>query len=323
MLRRTIRVGASSLAIVEDGVPPSNVRQPDPEETLQLGLSILEAAGRQRVDLACLPEGFAAAGLAATRLHEVAEPLSGRGFAAVADCARRHAMYVVAGFYVLEEGRVSNIAALIDRSGRLVGNYAKRHPTEGEIVGGVTPGAEARVFDTEIGRIGLAICFDLNWPTLWQELHEQRADLVCWLSAYEGGIPLQARALTYGYPIVTSVWPYHARIIERSGRVTAQTSRWSRLVTHDLNLTKRLFHTDGQWQHLLPIQTYYGDHVRVEAFTEEHLFTLESLVPDLNVDDIVARYGLIEYDTYIARAAEAQTVARALRQRTAQQEPAT
>jgi predicted amidohydrolase len=310
MLYRTTRVATSSLAIMENGVPPGNVRQPDPAQTLQLGLSILEAAGRQKADLACLPEGFAAAGLPTTYLHEVAEPLSGPIIAAVADCARRYAMYVVAGFYVLDEGRVLNIAALIDRSGRLVGSYAKRHPTEGEIDGGITPGTAARVFDTEIGRIGLAICFDLNWPMLWQELHEQRADLVCWLSAYEGGMPLQARALTYGYPIVTSVWLYHARIIERTGRVAVQTSRWSRLVTHDLNPAKRLFHTDGQWQHLLPIQTRYGDRVRVEAFTEEHLFTLESLVPDLDVDDIVTAYGLIEYDAYIARAAEAQAAAR-------------
>jgi beta-ureidopropionase len=56
----------------------------------------------------------------------------------------------------------------------------------------VIAGSEVKAFDTDFGRVGLAICFDLNWPDLWRELEEKGVDLVCRISAYVGGFPLQA-----------------------------------------------------------------------------------------------------------------------------------
>ena len=105
---------------------------------------MLDAAGAQGADLALLPEGFMAAGLPATSIPDVAEPLDGPSFKAVAEKAQRHSMYVVAGFYAKVDGHISNLSALIDRSGRLVGTYSKRHPTEGEIDNGVMPGGTVR-----------------------------------------------------------------------------------------------------------------------------------------------------------------------------------
>src|SRR5206468_4453705 len=149
----------------------------DPQDNLQLGLQLLDAAGKQGADFACLPEGFVAAGIPGERLKEIAEPIPGPAFDAVADCARRYGMYVVAGFHTKIDGLMYNLAALIDRSGELVGIYAKNHPTEGEIACGVTPVGEVPVFKTDFGRVGLGICFDVNWQPFWQELEEKGADL--------------------------------------------------------------------------------------------------------------------------------------------------
>lgn len=248
--------------------------------------------------------------IATTSLATFAEPIPGPAFDAVAKCARCYAMYVVAGFLVPDGDRIRNVAALIDREGSLVGIYAKKHPPEGELDCGVAPGADASVFDTDFGRVGLAICFDLNWPPLWAEMANQDADLVCWISAYPGGFPLQAYAWLYQYPIVTSVWSYHARVIDITGRILASTSRWGRLTTYDLNLDKRLFHTDGQADHLLAIQTRYGKGVRLETFTEEHIFTLESRDPDLSIDEVIEEFDLVEYQDYLARCTVAQEQAR-------------
>jgi len=311
-MSRTIRVVTTSLATLEAVEPPFNLRPPSPKDNLKLGLSLLEAAGEQEADLACLPEAFTAAGLhlEGDALLSVAEPIPGPAFDAIAERARRHSMYVVAGLPVLDGGRITNVAALIDRGGKLVGTYAKQHPTEGEIDCGVVPGSDTTAFDTDFGRVGLAICFDLNWQPMWAEMAEQGADLVCWISAYPGGFPLQVYAWLYQYPIVTSVWPYDARVIDITGRILASTSRWGRLATCDLNLDKRLFHTDGQAQHLLAIQARYGRRVNLETFTEEHLFTLESRDPDLSIDEVVAEFGLVEYRDFIARCTAAQERAR-------------
>lgn len=309
-MSRSITIATTSMATLEDYAPPYNLRHPDPAENLRRGLAMLDAAGQQRADLAVLPETFMAAGLPSRAIRAVAESFPGPTFDAVADCAKRHAMNVVAGLFVSEGDRVSNVAALIDRSGCLVGLYSKTHPTEGEIDGGVTPGSGARVFDTDIGRIGLAVCFDINWPSLWSDMKRNGAELICWISAYEGGLPLQAQASLHRLPIVTSVWPYHARIIDKTGRILAQSSRWSRLAVHRLSMDKRIFHTDQQAHLLLPIQSRYGDRVRVEAFTEEHIFTVESLSPDLEVEEVVREFGLVEFGAYLDRCERRQMSAR-------------
>ena len=262
---------------------------------------MLDGAGGQNADLALLPEGFEAAGLPASQLPDVAQGLDGPGVTAVAERARRHKMNVVAGFYVREGNTIANRAILFGRDGKIIGSYAKRYPTEGEVWNGVRAGQDIGVFETDIGRIGLAICFDLNWAPMWAQMKEARADLVCWISAYEGGLPLQAYAWTHQYPIVTSVWPYHAKLIERTGKIAGTTTRWSRLGLFDLNLDKRLFHTDGQMEKLLPMQEKYGQAIRIESFTEEHLFTLESLDPALSVEAVISDFGLTEYSKFLAR----------------------
>jgi predicted amidohydrolase len=304
--KKIIKIATTSLATLEDTAPPYNLRHPDPEDNLRLGLSLLEAAGEQGADLAVLPEGFMAAGLPGAHLRSVAQPIPGPAFDAVADCARRYSMYVVAGFYTVMGEQMFNVASLIDREGRLAGMYAKNHPTEGEIDCGVTPGTEVPVFDTDFGKVGLSICFDINWQPFWSGLAEKGADLVCWISAYEGGFPLQAYAWLHQYPVVSSVWPYHAKVIDVTGRVLASSSRWGRLAVCDLNLDKRLFHTDGQHQHVLSIQTRYGQRVRVETYTEEHLFTVESQDPSLDVEQVIEEFGLVEYKSYVERCTSAQ-----------------
>jgi hypothetical protein len=50
--------------------------------------------------------------------------------------------------------------------------------------------------------------------------------------------------------------------------------------------------------------------VRIETFTEEHLFTLASTDPALPVSQIVDEFGLTDYETYIAECTTAQAAAR-------------
>ncbi len=68
-----------------------------------------------------------------------------------------------------ERGTVYNSAAMLGPDGALLGVYRKTHPfcTELAAQGGwVTPGDEAIVVETALGRIGLIICFDGDFPEL-------------------------------------------------------------------------------------------------------------------------------------------------------------
>ena len=300
-MSNTIRIVTSSFATLEDTRPPYNLRHPDPEENLRTARSILETAAAYKPDLVLLPETFKLAGLPLSKVKEIAEPVPGPTYDMLAGYCRAGDFNLVAGHVTRENGKCYNQALVLDRTGKLAGAYSKSYPVEDEIRCGIEPGREAAAFDLDFGRIGVAVCFDLNWPSLWAELEKKRIDLACWISAYEGGFPLKNYAWTHRYPIATSVWPYHARVIDITGKVLASTSRWSRVVVCDLNLDRELFHTDHQMDKIAEIQARYGSDVVVKTYTEEHLILIESVAAGLSVRDIMDEFGLVSYRDYIAR----------------------
>jgi len=110
---------------------------------------------------------------------------------------------------------------------------------------------------------------------------------------------------------VSAVMPYHGRVIDRLGRIVAETSRWGRVAATTLNLDQRVFHTDGQAHLIMEIQEHYGQRVTVTTVHEEHLFTIESNDPALHEDEIVREFGLIDLHTYLDDSTRAQQAARA------------
>jgi predicted amidohydrolase len=111
---------------------------------------------------ACLP----GAGDAQAELQAVAaEAPALLGF--FRDTARRHKLWLLPGTLpVAEHGRVVNRAPLIDPGGR-VAFQDKTTVTRFEAESwGVSPGAPPRVFATDWGSIGIAICYDIEFPPL-------------------------------------------------------------------------------------------------------------------------------------------------------------
>jgi predicted amidohydrolase len=295
---RKVRIGITSLATFESIRPPYNLREPSVSENLSLGLSLLDAAGASKVDIAVLPESFPYAGIDGKRISELAEIFPGKCIEAVANKAKQHEMNVVAGFYIYLEGILRNVAILFDRKGSISGIYIKKYTTEGEINGGVIPGVSTNIFQTDVGKIGIAVCFDINWAEIWENF-ENNADFVCWISAYEGGFPLQSRAWINRIPIATSVMSYHSKFIDISGKILTSTSRWNRVAIIDYNLDREIFHVDGQYDKILELQTKYGNSISIESYTEEHLFLLQSMSEDITLKEIIEKEGLISYKSYI------------------------
>jgi beta-ureidopropionase len=161
------------------------------DEKLKLALEHLHVAGKNGVDIACLPEEFAGT---------KAEPVPGPTTNAVAELAKQYHMYVICPIREQAGDREYNTAVLIDRKGNVAGYYRKVFVFWGEGVHCSTEGVKA--FETDFGRICILTCFDLNYPELWQRCDELDADIVFWPSAYGGGSPLNAYATLYHYYIV-------------------------------------------------------------------------------------------------------------------------
>jgi predicted amidohydrolase len=102
------------------------------------------------------------------------DPLFGEWAAAAA----RGSSVVIGGFCERgEEGLLYNSAAVVDNSG-VVGIYRKLHLWDQEKLIFQPGSAEPPVFDTPHGRIGVLICYDLEFPELTRMLALAGADLV-------------------------------------------------------------------------------------------------------------------------------------------------
>jgi hypothetical protein len=161
------------------------------DEKLKLALEHLHAAGKNGVDIACLPEEFSG-----TKAESVPGPTTN----AVADLAKQYHMYVICPIREQAGDREYNTAVLLDRKGQVAGYYRKVFVFWGEKVHCSTEGV--KVFETDFGRISILTCFDLNYPELWQKCDDLDVDIVFWPSAYGGGSPLNAYAILYHYYIV-------------------------------------------------------------------------------------------------------------------------
>ena len=107
--------------------------------------------------------------------------------APVREVAARLGVHLVFGTYERgKPGTVYNAAVLVGPAGAVLGTYRKTHLFAGEGVAGggwVTPGDAATVVRTELGSIGLMICFDGDYPELARVTAIRGAAVICRPSA--------------------------------------------------------------------------------------------------------------------------------------------
>ncbi|WP_309067451.1 nitrilase-related carbon-nitrogen hydrolase [Microbacterium sp.] len=88
----------------------------------------------------------------------------GEVFAAVASITRRTGVAITYGFpELLPDGRIANTAQLVD-DGRLVGAYRKTHMFGDLDSSRFVPGSGFPVFELRGHRVGMLICYDVEFP---------------------------------------------------------------------------------------------------------------------------------------------------------------
>jgi len=168
-------------------------------------IELIEAAAKQGVRAICLGELFAAPYFALTNdpmwtaLAE--DAFDGATVSALKPVARRLRVVVVAPIYEVDptSGKRFNTAVVIDEEGEVLGTYRKTHIPFGTNEqgsfhetafyersdgrcrgGGSSAGANAYfpVFETSVGRIGVAICYDRHFEGVMRSLAAGGAELV-------------------------------------------------------------------------------------------------------------------------------------------------
>jgi deaminated glutathione amidase len=130
------------------------------------------------------------------RKIRIAEPLDGPTHARLARLAQSLGITLLVGSVAerLDDTRAYNTSLLFGPDGTLLAHYRKMHLFDVDLAasGGVTfkesnttgRGNALVVADTEVGRVGLTICFDLRFPEVYRELTDQGATLLAIPSAF-------------------------------------------------------------------------------------------------------------------------------------------
>ena len=151
------------------------------EAGVQRAEALVDRAAKLGADLVALPECF----LGPAR--EYSEPIPGPLSRRFSHLAKKLRVHLVMGSVGERCGsQLFNTACLIDDRGWLIGRYRKRFLWFAERATG-TPGTSAPVFRTRLGRIGLAICWDLAFPEHFRELALGGADLVVCPAYWQAG----------------------------------------------------------------------------------------------------------------------------------------
>ena len=142
----------------------------DIDANLEICEHFIKDAARQGVKLLVLPECMNVGYLYDSVEHarQLAEPVDGKFVNGLAKLARQHGMFIASGIteWDPEAEKIFNSGVLLDKSGSLIGHYHKQFLATHDQNWFAFGERRFPVVDTELGRLGLMICFDGRIPEI-------------------------------------------------------------------------------------------------------------------------------------------------------------
>lgn len=175
-------IGSQSLTVAAVQFTSSPL---DPETNRVRAAKFVAEAQARGASLVVLPELFNTGYVEHAALHDLAEDDDGPTVRSLRDLSTKHGVYLAGGFAERHRGHVYDSVAFCTPRGEL-SIYRKRHLIFWEHFY-FRAGREPLIVETELGRIGFAICADMMYDHIW--------------SGYRGQIDLA---------VVSAAWPCEA-----------------------------------------------------------------------------------------------------------------
>lgn len=147
----------------------------DKMENVRTVKAYLEKIKDENPDFVILPEMFCCP-YQPENFPIYAEKEGGPVWQQLSGYAKQYGIYLIGGSMPEKdaEGNVYNTSYIFDREGKQIGKHRKVHLFDIDIKGGqtfkesdtLTAGDSDTVFDTEFGKIGVMLCFDIRFPEL-------------------------------------------------------------------------------------------------------------------------------------------------------------
>lgn len=229
--------------------------------------------------------------------------------------AAKHSCYIAYSAHrEREDGRFANSCFLIDRKGDVQAVYDKVFPTVGEAGSKecpVVPGTEAVVADTDFGRVGFVICFDLNFPELMEMYAAKRPDVIVFPSYFDGDFMQRSWARECQSYVISSTCStmLPSRVIDPAGGELRNENYYMPTFTAYINTNFRVLHLDGNRSKFPDIIRKYGRQIEIRNPGSVGTVTLLSNDPELPVDGVVKEFGLETLAGYFARSRQVRASA--------------
>ena len=232
------------------------------QANIEKAVSMLESCKQKGTDIAVLPEMFNCP-YDNSKFELFSEKQQdGETIIRMSQTSRSLGMYIIAGSIPeYDNGKIFNTSFIFDKKGNVIGRHRKVHLFDINIPDGIifresdvlSPGSEATVVRTEFGSIGIAICFDIRFPDLYNEMCLKGAQIFVTPAAFNmvtgpahWETLIRSRAIdnqafhaaasparksgagyiAYGHSMITDPW----------GKITVQADEKEQILIHDIDL---------------------------------------------------------------------------------------
>ncbi len=207
-------------------------------ENLEQFKTYINIAGEQKADIVCLPEGITIVGNGKTYV-EASESIPGPTTDFLGELAKNNNMYIVAGLIEKDGLVIYNTSVLIGRDGTVEGKYRKTSLPREEVDGGITPGEYFPVFNTDFGKVGMMICWDVYFPEPARMLALNGAEVI-FMPIWGGNLTLaKARAIENQIYLVSSTYDMKTGVFDKTGKLIAEGTDENPVVVIEVDLNKR------------------------------------------------------------------------------------
>ncbi|HSH43385.1 MAG TPA: carbon-nitrogen hydrolase family protein [Arenicellales bacterium] len=149
-----------------------------PDENRRIMATVARESAERGCGLVIFPELFSSGYNIGDKVFDLAEPADGPTADTLAQAAREHRIAILAGYPERADHGVYNAAMLIGPDGALLANARKTHLFGAEEKRLFIPGESLSVACVQGIRIGIIICYDVEFPEAVRALALQGAELV-------------------------------------------------------------------------------------------------------------------------------------------------